>query len=148
MGRTYVCMYVYVVATLDPDAGGLFTSGHLLSVGRFFSLKRLSSWFFWSKAIILLTASLSFSSCSNVCTHRVRRINLQWTPSTHYSECLLCVCSFHDYSFRALAHSYTSGGTVRAQSCDPSARDLLLLTNTQLAKLLPWLLSITVNQST
>lgn len=46
--------------------GFIFTCGHLASVGRFFSWKRFSSWFFWSKAIILLTASLSFSSCSKV----------------------------------------------------------------------------------
>lgn len=44
----------------------VFTWGHLASVGRFFSWKRLTSCFFWSKAIILLTASLSLSSCSNV----------------------------------------------------------------------------------
>lgn len=46
--------------------GFVFTWGHLASVGRFFSWKRLRSCFFWSKAIILLTASLSLSSCSNV----------------------------------------------------------------------------------
>lgn len=50
--------------------GFVSTWGHLVSVGRFFSWKRLSNWFFWSRAIILLTASLSFSSCSNVWTHK------------------------------------------------------------------------------
>lgn len=48
----------------------VLTWGHFESMGRFFSWKRLSSWFFWSSAIILLTASLSFSSCSNVWTQR------------------------------------------------------------------------------
>lgn len=57
--------------------GFISTCGHLASVGRFFSWKRLSSWFFWSRAIILLTASLSFSSCSNVWREKKKNIILQ-----------------------------------------------------------------------
>lgn len=52
-----------------------FTWGHFVSVGRFFSWKRLRSWFFWSRAIILLTASLSFSSCSNVCKQKEEELH-------------------------------------------------------------------------